>query len=91
MNLQRPQVRSPTFGCGKDGRYGVAAVLCDGIFLHCAIGYLYSRSKRRALASTLLESAPSRHDWIAAQYVDLILPSRYLSGNSEPAKLIRVL
>jgi FkbM family methyltransferase len=34
---------------------------------HSTVGYLYSRSKCRTLASTLLGSPPSRHDWKAAQ------------------------
>ena len=56
-----------------------------------SVDHLYSWSKRRTLASTLLESPLSRHDWKAAQYVGLKLPSPYLSGNLEPANVIRVL
>jgi hypothetical protein len=41
-------------------------VLAGGAY-HSTVGYLYSRSKRRTLALTLLGSPPSGHDWKAAQ------------------------
>ena len=52
---------------------------------------LYSWIKCRTLASTFLVLPASGQEWNAAQYVGRRDPSPYLSGNLEPAKVIRVL